>query len=127
MDSNNINKVLVLGNLREHQELLSILKSQDKEWTTLENWPPVGEEGTSDRFDMVFVDSEIDGLETVCRILAGLSGCPVIVLLDGRTPDWQKLLPLPVDGFLKEDTSRIELYARVRAILNRKAKILQNL
>jgi DNA-binding response OmpR family regulator len=114
--------VLVLGNRPVIKGLLTVLNSADMEFTLIEERSWTDERVKQIKFEVVILDSLMEGLEDACHRITSLTAAPVILLLNGKVPEWRRLFELPVDGFLKEDAGVTELRARIRAILLRKTR-----
>lgn len=87
--------------------------------------------GTSDRvdkmitlpeqggFDLAIVDSQAETTEAACHHIKEIWDMPVVLIVNRRQADWERLQSLDADGYLAEEAENGELVARLRAMLRR--------
>ncbi len=113
-------KVIVFGREKTIQRLIVSLAEEG-----------VGMAGTSDDleaimtlqkqggFDLAIVDSRAEKAEVVCNCINGLRTIPLVLIVDERQANWEKLESLGASSYLPEGARDGELAARLRVILRR--------
>jgi DNA-binding response OmpR family regulator len=71
---------------------------------------------------VILVDASREDVAAVCRFL-GQGGIPVVLVAEGRHPDWPRLEPLDADGFILEEHGWTEIAARLRAVVRRRTML----
>lgn len=70
-------------------------------------------------FDLAIVDSQAEKAETVCHCINDLWNIPLVLIVNERQADWEKLESLGAFGYVSEGVGEREIAARLRAILLR--------
>ena len=70
-------------------------------------------------FDMAIVDSLADEVESACQHVNEAWAIPLMLVVDMKQADWQRLRPLHPDGYLPEEAEDREIQARLRNTLCR--------
>jgi DNA-binding response OmpR family regulator len=77
----------------------------------------------NEAFDIILVDSLHDKAESFCQKFYDAFSIPIILLIDGDESSWPNFCSFKVDGFLSEESSNIELVARIKAFARRKTNL----
>jgi DNA-binding response OmpR family regulator len=76
-------------------------------------------------FVLAIIDSRIKNAAPVCRSLREARDIPVALLIDAGNADWNRLQSMDVDCYLTETKDNNEMTARIRAILRRYTRKVQ--
>jgi len=71
------------------------------------------------RFDLVALDSSMEGTETTCHRVSEAGSAPVVLMIEQKQQDWKRMQSLDVDGYIPQEMKGTELVARLRAISRR--------
>jgi DNA-binding response OmpR family regulator len=71
----------------------------------------------NERFDLVLVDSSAEKAEVLCQHINNSCALPVVLIVDGKQPEWRRLQSLDAHGYITVKASNGELVARLKAIL----------
>jgi DNA-binding response OmpR family regulator len=115
--------VIALGNELKMQRIAACVSHGDINILSVSQIPEAKTRLQNGIFDVILVDSLLDEAEAVCRSFYELSKIPVILLIAGSETNWPHFCAFKVDGFLSEDSSNIELIARIKASARRKIQI----
>lgn len=110
--------------LSSRGSLKSLLQSLNDQGVDLVCTPGIGEAVScvqGERFDIILVDSLLDGAANTCRSMFETGVAPVALLVRDKEADWQSLCSWDVDGFVAEDSGKTEIVARIKAIARRSA------
>ena len=112
-------KVLVLGNSFTHQHLKLCLETSNFDVTYLTQCLEALERLRSGRFNIALVEGWHAEALRACREIYSGKLIPVALLV--RSPDlnWQNYGSWQVDGFITEESTSLELIARMKAIARR--------
>jgi len=72
-----------------------------------------------DKFNLVVVDSLAKGAETTCRRIRELGSVPIVLMIGQEQPNWKEMQSLDIDGYIPQGVNRVELVARLKAVLRR--------
>lgn len=72
-----------------------------------------------EKFDLALVDSHMPGVESVCNQITFLCRTTVVLVTQGKDPDWGRLRHLEVDGFISDESEPNEFIARMLTIVRR--------
>lgn len=82
--------------------------------------------GTSDRLDKMITLPEAGGFDlaivdsqAACHHIKEIWDMPVVLIVNRRQANWERLQSLDADGYLAEEAENGELVARLRAMLRR--------
>jgi len=82
--------------------------------------------GTSDRLDKMITLPEQGGFDlaivdsqAACHHIKEIWDMPVVLIVNRRQANWERLQSLDADGYLAEEAESGELVARLRAMLRR--------
>lgn len=82
--------------------------------------------GTSDRLDKMITLPEQGGFDlaivdsqAACHHIKEIWDMPVVLIVNRRQANWERLQSLDADGYLAEEAENGELVARLRAMLRR--------
>jgi DNA-binding response OmpR family regulator len=71
-------------------------------------------------FDVALIDSHHSDAKSVCMALYKNRNIPVVLVIKKTEANWKNYLGWKVDGFVAEECGKIELMARIQAIIRRK-------
>ncbi len=75
-----------------------------------------------EKFDVLMIDSLMPEADLICLNLAAIPHPPIVVMVRENAANWQTLGLWQVDGFVSEESSKVELLARLKAISRRKSR-----
>jgi DNA-binding response OmpR family regulator len=77
------------------------------------------------KFDIVIVDVQLEKSANICNEISNNTNVPVMLMINEATTSWKSVCNVNTDGFLTEDSSNIELVARIKAVYRRQQSALQ--
>ena len=101
------------------KNLISALAESEFEWLYIPKEFPAETLLTQHEFDLVVIDSSINGTETMCRNIKETKAIPIVLILEQKYLDWKEMHYMNADSYIYEGTSGTEVLARLRAVLRR--------
>ncbi len=112
-------RVIVFGRKRTVQKLTDLLASEGIEAVgTSDGLDKVIALHEKDMFDLAIVDSLAERVEATCYRIKESLAIPLVLIVDKKQVDWDRLQPLGAVGYLTEAQDS-ELVARLKAMLRR--------
>jgi DNA-binding response OmpR family regulator len=115
-------RVMALGNTLTLKRLNACTVNNGVDIVGLSQTPEAIALLQSERFDVVLIDSLLEEAANACRYICDIACIPIAILVRETEANWQKLCSWEVDGFVPEESSKIELVARIKAISRRCAR-----
>ena len=106
-------KVAIFGRKVISKRLVRLLVEQGIE---IEDTPNIQDK---DGIDLVIIDSLLEDTESILPHIEKLWNVPLLVIIDERNSDWEKLYSANTDGYLSEKIRGLELKARLEATRRR--------
>ena len=106
-------KVAIFGRKVISKRMVKLLTAQGIE---IEDAPNMQDE---DGIDLAIIDSLVEDAESIYSHIEKLWNVPLLVIIDERNSDWEKLYLANADGYLSEKIRSLELKARLEATLRR--------
>ncbi len=113
-------KILAVGVLASLQRLESAVHGNGIRITGVETASKAITLLKQEKFDAVIIDFECGVKPEICDDLYELTKVPLALLINQTLANWKELRTWRVDGFIPEESSNIELVARIKAITRRK-------
>ncbi len=76
-----------------------------------------------EHIDMALVDVSSDGADRACQYASKSLNIPVLLVINQRQADWEKIKSLRADGYILNSTRNGELMARLKAAVRRNGNI----
>lgn len=73
-----------------------------------------------ERFDVILIDSLLEEAANACRCIFEMACAPIALIVREAEANWQKLCSWEVDAFVPEESGRVELLARIKAVSRRR-------
>jgi DNA-binding response OmpR family regulator len=112
--------VLALGNPLKMQRIAACVSRGNINISSVSQFPEAIIKLQDELFEVILVDSLFEKAESICHHLYNLYQIPVILLIEGDGANWPSFSNYKVDGFLSEESSNLELVARLKASARRK-------
>jgi DNA-binding response OmpR family regulator len=112
-------RVMAIGSLMTHLRLSTSLADNNVDLTCLSQTPEAILHLQQERYDIIIIDSLLEEAGYICQCLYSIAKAPIALLVRETEVNWQKLGSWEVDGFLPENSSQVELLARLKAIARR--------
>lgn len=72
-----------------------------------------------DKCDVFMVDSALENAHIVCHAVGNLGHIPLVLYVNRRKMNWERLTSLNVDGYLPYSVGGAEFAARLQAVVRR--------
>jgi DNA-binding response OmpR family regulator len=116
-------RVLALGTATTLKRLCAYDVDHNFDLTGLSNKNELIELAQRDHFDVILVDVLYDEASGICRQLTEMNCAPVALLVREAEVNWQDLCSWSVDGFVSDDSTKIEMVARLMALARRSRRL----
>jgi DNA-binding response OmpR family regulator len=117
-------KVMALGDALTIARLNTCIDTADVDLIGLSRIPEAIKHIKQEKFDVILIDSLLEEAGTACQSIYEMACVPVALLVRETEANWQKLGFWEVDGFVREESTRSELVARIKAVSRRRIKRL---
>jgi DNA-binding response OmpR family regulator len=115
---------MALGDALTIARLNTYIDTADIDLIGLSGIPEAINHIRQERFDVILIDSLLEEAGTACQSIYEMACVPVALLVRETEANWQKLCFWEVDGFVREESTRSELAARIKAVSRRRIKRL---
>jgi len=109
--------VLIYGREILAQRIKAVLADRDVE--VISPSPEDLAELRKGNYDIVMVDALIPQVEEICEMLKDISNASVLVMVNRKQADWNRLLKLETTGYIEDTIGKTELIARLEAVERR--------
>ena len=110
-------RVLIYGREILAQRIKAVLADRDVE--VISPSPEDLAELRKGNYDIVMVDALIPQVEEICEMLKDISNASVLVMVNRKQADWNRLLKLETTGYIEDTIGKTELIARLEAVERR--------
>jgi DNA-binding response OmpR family regulator len=107
--------VIAIGNENKFRKIISCVSRDNIEISVVPKISEALSRLKNNAYDLILVDSSLDQSESICQCFYENFKIPVILLVSDTNPRWRDYCSFKVDGFLCEESSDLELVARIKA------------
>ena len=115
-------KILFIGHELIGQRFQRTLEKEDIRIVSNTDLPSVLRLLEQNKFDLVILDSTMQGAGDISRAIYDLATVPVVLMVDQAEKSWKSILTFDADAFITEHASNPEMLARIKAIYRRSKK-----
>lgn len=112
-------RVLVLGNSITVRRLTECVTDAGMDLVSFTEFPEALVILKQEKFDLAVIDSQHNEARLAIQSIAQLGCAPVALLIRENETNWKNLRSWDVDGFVPEESGKVEFVARIKAISRR--------
>ena len=112
-------KVFLFGSRNTEQKLKATLNGKRVHLTRVTDLSEAISLLNRENCDVFMVDSALENAHVVCHTVGNLAHIPLVLYVNRRKMNWERLTSLNVDGYLPYSVGGAELAARLQAVVRR--------
>ncbi len=113
-------KAMVFGTVLMVEELGSLLVEEGLEVASTSDTFQAVNLMMDGGIDLVILDGSLQDSETLGHCLGQLANVSVVLAVDNKQNDWERLRSLDIDGYIPDGAGKAEAMARIRAVVRRR-------